>query len=74
MEQEQCLYPGCETKRKTRGLCGLHYTYAYRLVKRKHTTWEQLEAENKVLPTSGVTAKVHKWFLEGTLDDVDIKE
>ena len=75
MENGLCLFPGCEEATKTRGLCSLHYTYAYRLIKRKQTTWEQLEKEKKVLPKRGIISKTQKWFLEGKIDgEVNIKE
>jgi hypothetical protein len=75
MENTQCLFPGCEEPRQTRGLCSLHYTYAYRLINRKETTWEQLEKEKKVLPKRGITSRTQKWFLEGKIEDeVNIKE
>ena len=75
MIEETCLFPGCDDHKKTRGLCGLHYTYAYRLVKRKQTTWEKLELENKVSSKRGIISKSNKWFLEGEVEgEVNIKE
>jgi|ETNmetMinimDraft_14_1059893.scaffolds.fasta_scaffold63372_2 hypothetical protein len=72
---EGCLFPGCPEPKKTRGLCSLHYTYAYRLVKRKQTTWEKLEQENKISPKRGIISKSNKWFLEGEVEgEVNIKE
>jgi len=59
----KCLYPGCESAQKVRGLCQTHYQYALRLVKRGKTTWEALEAEGKALPAKRVHSSVSSWFL-----------
>ena len=59
-----CIFPNCGSKIKTRGLCALHYQYAYRLVKRGHTAWEQLEESGKAKPKTRISSEVNKWFLE----------
>ncbi len=66
-----CLFPKCKDNAKTRGLCGLHYQYAYRLVQRKHTTWEDLEEQGKCTHKHATPrSKVNAWFLEKTIEDI----
>ena len=43
-EAATCLYPGCNNKVATRGLCANHYRVASNEVKAGNTTWETLEA------------------------------
>jgi len=62
--EKSCLFPNCDEVIKTRGLCALHYQYAYRLVKRGHTTWSDLEAQGKAKPRTRISSEVNKWFLE----------
>jgi|10_taG_2_1085330.scaffolds.fasta_scaffold79476_1 hypothetical protein len=62
--EKSCLFPNCEEIIKTRGLCALHYQYAYRLVKRSHTTWEELETQGKAKPRTRISSDVNKWFLD----------
>lgn len=60
---KSCLYPGCTSSPITRGLCKIHYQYAYRLVQGGKTTWEQLEKEGKVAPKSKKVEEITNWFL-----------
>ena len=62
--KQTCIFPDCGKTVKTRGLCALHYQYAYRLVKRKHTTWSGLEESGKAKPKTRISSEVNKWFLE----------
>jgi len=61
--EKSCLFPNCDEVIKTRGLCALHYQYAYRLVKRGHTTWEELETQDKAKPRTRISSEINKWFL-----------
>jgi hypothetical protein len=70
-----CLFPDCTKAPTTRGLCGVHYIYATRAVKRDGYTWEQLEKAGKALPTTRkVERKNTSWFTEGVKKDVDVQE
>lgn len=52
-----CKFPDCEKKANARGLCDVHYTHAYLMVKRKKTTWDKLEKAGKVNPKIEKPAK-----------------
>ena len=61
----ECLFPKCDTKPYSRGLCGRHYRVAWRCVKNGDTTWKRLEREGKAkkakLPFNQRTSQ-KKWF------------
>jgi hypothetical protein len=61
--KDPCIFPDCDQGVKTRGLCALHYQYAYRLVRRKHTSWLELEEAGKAKPKTHISSDVNKWFL-----------
>lgn len=48
--KRKCLFPDCNTKETSRGLCQNHYGTALRMVKKKQVTWEKLEASGKTKP------------------------
>ena len=60
---ELCLFPECKEEGKTRGLCGLHYQYAYRLVSRGKTSWTALEEAGKARKATRSSKYVSAWFL-----------
>jgi hypothetical protein len=60
---EICLFPECKDEAKTRGLCALHYQYAYRLVSRSKTTWKALEDTGKAKQATRSPKHVSAWFL-----------
>ncbi len=41
--QMKCLIDGCDTTAKSRGLCTTCYNAAANSIKKRRTTWEQLE-------------------------------
>ena len=57
-----CKYPECDEDAGARGLCQKHYAMAYDLVLRAKTTWAELEAKGKSLPTQKRSS--NRWFLE----------
>lgn len=66
---KECLFPGCETEQRTRGLCSSHYNVAVRLVKSGVATWEELEERGKVLKArKSRNAEFEDW-LTSTLPD-----
>lgn len=60
-----CLYPGCNGKHRTRGLCNNHYIAALGLVRAGLTTWAKLEAEGKsrVRKVGFEIESASHWFL-----------
>lgn len=65
MDKRSCLFLGCEKEGKTRGLCSAHYAVALVLVRKKETTWTDLEKKNKSLPAHPPRHNATKvWFLE----------
>lgn len=64
--EEYCLFDTCEEEPKARGLCATHYSYAFRLVKEKKITWDELVKQGKALAShSKSRSKVIDWFLNG---------
>lgn len=67
-----CLRPGCDQPAKIRGLCKKDHSRAHRLVKQNKTTWAELEATGKILPTKSGFGEVSAdakaalaWFTSG---------
>jgi hypothetical protein len=65
--ESKCIFPHCKNKGTCgRGLCGVHYHVARKLVKKKRTTWEKLEAMGRCRitrkPRDPMT-EAAKWFL-----------
>lgn len=57
----QCVYPGCENTRRTRGLCHNHYQSMRSRVRDGRVTEASLEERGLLLPkgTGGCSAKDH---------------
>ena len=58
-----CLFPECTAGSNTRGLCGLLYQYARRVVSRGKTTWTRLEETGKAKAPTRHHKYVSAWFL-----------
>jgi len=58
----KCLYPACKSEAITRGLCRTCYNVAQRLVREGQTTFDKLQKEGKMLPSTRDRSK-HNWFL-----------
>ena len=76
---DKCLFPGCVNGPSTRGLCGLHYQYARRLVTRGKTTWTKLEEGGKAKAPTRHHKFVSAWFLgepheQRIMEDVDAEQ
>ncbi len=68
--QPRCLYPGCTaTFSFARGLCCDHYWAARDYVRKRKTTWAQLEAQGKARPAKKQSrSEAAEWFLDNNTE------
>lgn len=59
----KCLYPPCQKKPKSRGLCNNHLHVARSLVKEKKTNWTELERLGKATKPQDKIGPVVSWFM-----------
>lgn len=48
---ERCIVHECGREERSRGLCHACYMYARRRIDNGSTTWEEMEADGRCLPT-----------------------
>lgn len=63
----KCRVPACVNRATRRGLCNSHYVSCCQMIGNNKTTWAELEAHGKVLPSRA--GKGNSWILDFKKDD-----
>jgi len=64
MSDKQCMFPHCDGAFYARGLCKPHYMLAFKLVRYREVTWEELVEHKKCLSKQKeIMSDAEEWFL-----------
>ena len=66
MRPAECVYPGCQCTRRTRGLCHNHYQNLRRLIRDGKVTETDVVKRRLLMPpgTGGATVNGHEAFTD----------
>lgn len=63
---KECVYPLCESRRHTRGLCNKHYASARYYIRRSYGTEKDLLKRGLMLPRRPTRERTHEAFRSGS--------